>query len=223
MIMELAVIICTAATDGGVTTIAAADSGVDWSGRIMRTDQSSVRFDWLGVTARVKVSGASYVSMNVSTTTNRGTRMRVYASDQGFDLYPQTQFWVNKDPRFANKLLYAANGKESTMITISNIVAPQYGTGITEAFSFETDGKFEPVPQQTRRMEFVGDSITAATNVVRPEGAPHCGDGGYQSDWSQTYSALLCQHFDASCSTIAVGGKCIMKVAYHCNNIDSHC
>jgi hypothetical protein len=63
----------------------------------------------------------------------------------------------------------------------------------------------------SRRIEFIGDSIAAATNVVRPEGMSHgCGDGGYQSDWSQTYEGLLCHRFGASCSTIAVGGKCVM-------------
>ena len=61
-----------------------------------------------------------------------------------------------------------------------------------------------------RSIEFVGDSITAATNVVRPEGATHsCGDAGYQSDWSLTYAARLCHRFGAACSTVAVGGKCV--------------
>jgi hypothetical protein len=65
-----------------------------------------------------------------------------------------------------------------------NVVA-----GITTVVSFSTDGVFvAPTQLPTgRKIEFIGDSITAATNVVRPEGAPHCGDGGYQSDWSQTY------------------------------------
>lgn len=66
-------------------------------------------------------------------------------------------------------------------------------------------------PKPGRRIEFIGDSITAATNVVRPPGAPSCGDAGYQSDWSQTYEALLCHRFSADCSTIAVGGKCVMR------------
>ena len=55
------------------------------------------------------------------------------------------------------------------------------------------------------------DSITAGTNVVRPPGAGSCGDGGYQSDGSQTYWGRLCHRFQASCSTIAVGGKCMMR------------
>jgi len=57
-------------------------------------------------------------------------------------------------------------------------------------------------------MEFIGDRITVAAYVVRPEGATtQCGDAGFQSDWSLTYSALLCHRFNAACSTIAVGGK----------------
>lgn len=111
----------------------------------------------------------------------------------------------------------------STDITLENIVDPQYGTGVTTILSFETDGRFvAPAPRAptvrptappgpARNIEIVGDSITAATNVVRPEGAPSCGDGGYQSDWSQSYSALLCHRFGASCSTVAVGGKCVMR------------
>ena len=63
----------------------------------------------------------------------------------------------------------------------------------------------------SRNIEIIGDSITAATNVVRPEFAPSCGDGGFQSDWSQSYSGLLCHRFGASCSTVAVGGKCVMR------------
>ena len=38
-----------------------------------------------------------------------------------------------------------------------------------------------------------------------------CGDGGFQSDWSLSYSGLLCHRFGADCSTVAVGGKCVMR------------
>ena len=34
---------------------------------------------------------------------------------------------------------------------------------------------------------------------------------GFQADWSQTYSGLLCHRFGAACSTIAYGGKCMMR------------
>lgn len=191
-----------------VTVMPASDPRVDWSGRRV-VNGDTVNFDWLGVTARLTVKGGRYVIATINTTQYRGTRMRVWASDQGFDLYPQVQLWVTK---LSNRhVLFGGNVGDNRLITLSNIVPPQYKTGITTVVSFETDGIFVKTPPQTRRIEVIGDSITAATNVVRPAGAPHCGDGGLQSDWSQTYSALLCQRFGASCSTIAVGGKCMMK------------
>ena len=173
------------------------------------------RFDWLGVSARVAVKGASFVTANITTTSKvRGTRLKVYTSDQGFGLYPEVQLWVS--PLQTEHVIFLRNkprADEQRVVTLENIVPPQYQTGITTIVSFTSDGVFvqAPSPRAHRRIEFVGDSITAATNVVRPEGAPGCGDGGYQSDWSQTYEGLLCHYFDADCSTIAVGGKCVMR------------
>jgi hypothetical protein len=191
----------------------------DWSGRSLFTsDGGGVMFDWLGVTARVQVTNATYVGATIATTANRGTRLKAYASGQGFILFPQVQFWV--DPRLTSPYtLWLSPNPESTIITLENMVAPQYSTGTTSVLTFETDGTFKALAPTdrlggatNRRIEFVGDSITAATNIVRPEGATHyCGDGGYQSDWSQTYEALLCHRFGASCSTVAVGGKCMMR------------
>lgn len=179
----------------------------------------AVRFDWLGVTARLQVSGASYVSATVSSTAaTRGTRLKAYTSDAGFLMYPEVQFWVRGGNTTVSHDLLLSNRGLGATVTLENIVDPQYGTGITTIHSFETDGTFVALAPSAalggarkRTIEFIGDSITAATNVVRPEGASHsCGDGGYQSDWSQTYSALLCHRFGAACSTVAVGGKCVM-------------
>jgi len=205
----------------------ASDARVNWSGRRSVNDDASVTFDWLGVSTRIAANKASWISAVVTTDSERrGTRLKVYTSDQGFLLYPQTAFWVSEkvgstgSTRASNSTILAMpNGGNNVTITLENMVDPQYRTGKTTIHSFDTDGVFVAVPaanlfggpQQNRRIEFIGDSITAATNVVRPEGAPTCGDGGYQSDWSQSYEALLCHRFGASCSTVAVGGKCVMK------------
>lgn len=89
--------------------------------------------------------------------------------------------------------------------------------------SLSTDGTFVTPQIQptvaTRRIEFVGDSITAATNLRRPAGdpafgipqAPTCGDSGLYSDYPLSYMAQLCQAFGANCSTIAWGGKGMFK------------
>lgn len=209
------------------TTLPASDTKVNWAGRTLANTRpgGGVSFDWLGVTARVSVVGATWVSINAtSSTSSRGTRLKAYTNDQGFMLSPQVQFWVPPEgypAGFHSNLLWTGRSS-SRIITLENIVGPQYGTGVTTVHSFATDGKFVALAPAamlgggpkggSRRIEFIGDSITAATNVVRPEGMQtrSCGDGGYESDWSQTYEALLCHRFGASCSTIAVGGKCVM-------------
>eukprot|EP00937_MAST-01D_sp_MAST-1D-sp2_P007966 g7966.t1 len=201
-------------TDTGITTIPALDARVQYDGRVVRTD-SSVQFDWVGVGARISVQGGTWVTASFRTQPGkRGTRFRVYASDQGFERYPMATVWVAPSPFAPNDavnvtLFSGFSGNRD--IALYNIVPPQYNTGVTSLISFSSDGKFAPAPAPARRMEFVGDSITAATNVERPQGAPSCGDGGLQSDWSQTYEARLCAAFGARCSTIAVGGKCMVR------------
>ena len=102
--------------------------------------------------------------------------------------------------------------------TVENLVSPQYGTGVTTVRRFETDGAFAALAPAERlggadgrSIEFVGDSITAATNVVRPPGAAACADAGYESDWSQSYGGLLARRFNAAASAVAVGGKCVTE------------
>lgn len=213
--------LAASATTASATTatIAASDARVDWAGRTKPTDGGSVSFDWLGVTSRVQVEGATWVSATVSSSARmRGTRLKAYISDQNFMMFPEVQFWVRGGGGNQTTDLFLGNNAGPRTVTLENIVDPQYGTGITTVHAFHTDGTFLALGNASvlggatkRRIEFIGDSITAATNVVRPEGASGgCGDGGYQSDWSQTYSALLCHRFGASCSTIAVGGKCVM-------------
>lgn len=216
------VLLAAVAHASAVTTLPAGDVKVNWAGRTTATDGGSVSFDWLGVSARLQVTNATYVSVTAtSTATHRGTRLKAYTSDQGFMLSPQVQFWVPAASAPQSSTLLWTGSPSTRIITLENIVDPQYGTGVTTVHSFETDGSFTTLAPTammgggpnggTRRIEFIGDSITAATNVVRPEGMHNgCGDGGYQSDWSQTYEGLLCHRFGASCSTIAVGGKCVM-------------
>lgn len=186
--------------------IQAADARVAWSGRTQSSSDGAVSFDWLGVTAQIEIVGATYLTAEIHTTAAvRGTRLKAYASDQGFGLYPLIQFWVT--PLVQTTVLFASPSAASTTITLENLVDPQYGTGVTTIRTFKSDGTFQHTPGFKRHIEFVGDSITAATNVVRPPGAPGCGDAGLQSDFSQTYEAQLCHKFGTSCSTIAVGGK----------------
>ena len=89
------------------------------------------RFDWLGVSARVAVKGASFVTANITTTSKvRGTRLKVYTSDQGFGLYPEVQLWVS--PLQTEHVIFLRNNPgadEQRVITLEYIGPTQYGTG----------------------------------------------------------------------------------------------
>jgi hypothetical protein len=212
-----------------ISTIAATDPLVQWSGRVTRhRETGQVHFDWLGVTAHLTVSNCEYVAVVVNTTAQgRGTRIRVYVDDEGALFVDEAQFWVTNEP--TNKhVLYAASplapggiGPART-ITMVNQVPPEYQVFSTVVIGFETDGTFENSSTSSvnwpyfrlfkeRSIEFIGDSITAATNINRAPGSPGCGDMGLESSWGQSYSAHLCRYFGAQCSTIAVGGHCIME------------
>jgi len=83
-----AVVVVSVALATADTTMPASDPRVVWSGRVQTDDTTPsgagpVSFDWLGVTARVTVTGASYVTANISTSAaHRGTRLKAYLSDQ---------------------------------------------------------------------------------------------------------------------------------------------
>ena len=80
------------------TTISALDARVQYDGRTVRTNET-VDFDWVGVGARLRVDGASWVTAQFRTQPGkRGTRFRVYASDQGFGRYPMATVWVAPSP-----------------------------------------------------------------------------------------------------------------------------
>ena len=89
MMLGLLLFAAVAVMNANASVMSAVDPRIDWGGRV-KVDKSSgrVSFDWLGVTARVQVKGATFVAANITSTAVRGTRMRVWASDQGFDLYP---------------------------------------------------------------------------------------------------------------------------------------
>ena len=101
----------------------------------------------------------------------------VYQYNQGW-YYPESVNWVN-EASGADALFLAP---QPSPIKLASNVPPQYfnkdGSGqVLEVVSFSTDGSFLATTPFPRALEFVGDSITAATNV---HAHPPCGDGGLQ-------------------------------------------
>ena len=134
--------------------------------------------------------------------------------------------------------------EERTEVTVTIMNDQEWATGgVVTLLSLTSDGVFVPpvLPKtmSARRMVFIGDSITAGTNLRRPIGDPAYGIpiapstpiSGIMDDYPLTYQAQLCQvltyslrshisiqadsvrwqAFGANCSTIAYGGKGMYK------------
>ncbi len=129
-------------------------------------------YDWEGVSSRFTVARANWVqaSFRFNGGDGRATTHRVYITDQGGN-YAEAILFINSQ---VSNYLVAGNLNASTTatITLTNNISPPYwgadgGGGYVALVALTTDGTFvQPPPSNTRRMEFVGDSITAscATN-----------------------------------------------------------
>ena len=233
MLLLSACVLGLAAAEAEVSVLPADSPLISWGGRTVSdiTGGRGRSFDWLGVQTRLAVYNASWLAISATATGSqgRGTRLRAFFKENGYDYFEGATVWVvdsnsslNRGYSSNTSVLWQGNpweGREYQVHTVENLVPAQYHTGVTTIHAFHSDGTFVPLNASdrlggvaNRRMEFIGDSITAATNVNRPEGArAGCGDSGFQADWSRTYSALLCHRFGAACSTIAYGGKCMMR------------
>ena len=76
---------------------------------------------------------------------------------------------------------------------------------VMRVLSVSTDGAFSQAAERARRMMIFGDSITAANQVSKP-----C-DNATDNDHSRSYGFLLCEAFEANCSTVAVSSKGLMR------------
>ena len=85
-LLALAAVALVPGATAAVNTLPGASPLVNWAGRVTHdaAPADSVTFDWVGVSARVAVKGATYVRVNVtSTSADRGTRLRAYAESEG--------------------------------------------------------------------------------------------------------------------------------------------
>lgn len=216
---------------------------IEWQGRIARSSEG-VSFDWVGTRFAVKVKGATVLKarLNCSLPPPHAGKIRAFAFDDldhNTHSQPQTYEWPASEhflpPGESTVVLVAGSTMQRTStvhVYQNNNHIGSIGQRSVTLLSLESDGEFLPVPpaaSPSRRITFIGDSITAATNNRRPYGdltingidgpieflggAPACADWtGLQGDYTLTYQAQLCRNITGSnCTTIAVGGKGVYK------------
>lgn len=228
-----AVLICLAVSVHGIETVLpAADSSVRWVGRMAAQADGSVALDWEGVTAQLNlVAPWTYLVVNISDSCagseslGGGSRWLVRAESADGHASPvghrvSTFF---SGPRVSEHLLLSNPGggcnpgctfAGATSVALTRLTESRLSGCSANAnlavVSFATDGTFGAVPPPpphtpARRLEFVGDSISAG-DLNDGTGATLCGNNAFNDDVTLTSGALVCTALSAECATTAWGG-----------------
>lgn len=199
----LAIAIILAAAVNGfakTSTIKATDSRVVFVGRTL-VDGTAVKFDWSGVTARLKFTG---------------TTLSVTCSSTGIAYY---NVWVDKAPTAKSDFTFSVKDEQKVVLaeklkkgehTVIIQKRNEGDRGIATVSSFECDGEFlQGEPLRQRRIEVVGDSYTCGYGT---ESAGR--DEPFrveEENCNLTYAAMLGRYFDADVTWVSHSGLGIVR------------
>lgn len=214
-----------------VATAPASGPLVKWVGRALPSG-SAVLLDWEGVSATVTVSSASYVAVNISdecagSPVGGGSRWLVTMNTSDATAAPafhrlstfysgsmQSMYYLYNNPGSRCDPACTATGPITftlTRLTESRLSGCTAASGLS-VNAFVTDGVFlNPPPPAFRRLEFVGDSITAGDLNDNGGGTSVCANAAWDDDITLSSGAQLCLPpelggFGADCMFTAWGG-----------------
>lgn len=193
-------------------SISATSNLITWQGRTVRereVQEDVVNFSWEGVQAMINVQGATRMNMTLASTFAKAgaePRFRIFVNG-----VLTTNLTVGQQSHAFTDytLVTGLDSSVSHQVTVWYITDPvtldwnMLPNQWLSIKSFSTDGSFATPPEQRqRRLQIIGDSITAGNQINKQDCKP---------DHSGTYGALLCEHFKANCTTLAISGKGIYK------------
>jgi hypothetical protein len=165
-------------------------------------------FSWLGCGLHVSHTG-TVLRATVLAHPTRSFKFATYETNEGND--PWQGVMIIPASIMNESFVAAAGGAGEVKILIN--MPPDYwanGADSIVILSLESDGTFNPAPPPPDRvLHVLGDSITAATNIRG--GFPKCADEGLYADYSSSWAGIVCAFFGSSCTTVAVGGKGLVK------------
>jgi hypothetical protein len=196
-----------------VQTPAGDPAAVTLSGRVLRTPSSGVQMDWEGTTLRFTVAAATVVALNISDASAGGARLGVTVDGAGVPGLRAATLITSP----AQAVYTLAGGKTIAGATVTYAVTlltePAFvsdsATGGLVVEGILTDGKVGPAPPApSRRIEFLGDSLTAGygAGFDLPTPTTTCGGNVLTNDVQMDYSWRLCAAFGADCAVVAWSG-----------------
>ena len=199
-LISLILLLSAAAAAFAQTSINASDSKVVYIGRTL-TEGPSVSFDWSGVTARLKFTGAS---LSLDCTAEREAYFNVWI-DKAQGVKEDFTFCVKGSQKvvLARKL---GKGEHSVIIQKRN----EGEQGRVTFESFEAAGQFLPGEAlKARKIEFIGDSYTCGygtesadrNDPFKPE----------EENCNLTYAAISSRYFDADIRLVSHSGWGVVR------------
>ena len=179
-------------------------------GRTQSLPGGGLALSWLGGGLRVAHTGTVLRATCASTSAFGSTgnfKLALYEDEEGQSVY-QGASWVPATG--ANESVVVGVGATATRVLLNDPADYwAHEDSAAAVLSLTTDGAFvDATPAPSRVLHVLGDSITASTNI---HGGFHCADGGMFADYASSWAGILCNSFGASCSTVAVGGKGLVK------------
>lgn len=173
---------------------------VTYVGRVLQ-DEGSARFDWSGVTAKIRF---------------KGTSLSMKCKDTGTDYF---NVWIDEVPSAKEQFVIKAKGR-STLVLADGLAPGVHEVVIqkrTEAeqgciavSKFITDGEFLPSSEpKPRLIEFIGDSYTCGygTESASRDEPFHPSE----ENCNLTYAAIAGRFFDADIRLVSHSGRGVVR------------
>jgi len=194
----------------------ATDDDINWSGRVLRNEEyMRVVFDWPGVTASFQVDeNATAVTVMVDDSSLVGTRFAVFYDSPTARHRKLREFRTLRGVfsyTLADVGILGAQGlRFEPNVTLSMVhtqeaqfLSNNAAVNNVTVLGFGTDGFLSRPSPSTRRLEFIGDSITAGYGA---DGLAPCVGSVETNNYVLTWAHALCQSLDAECFVEAYSG-----------------
>ncbi len=175
-------------------------------GRSARGEGDSIRLGFPGVTLHVRFHGSS-LSLHVN-----GSSDEVY-----FNIFVDGGALVRLRAHKGDGIYPIFSGDGSVDHTIEIVRRSESWQGACEILGFGTaeGDRFLPAaPAPTRRLQFIGDSITCGASADTSPTDPLNGkttSGSHTSNASATYAKILAKRLNADCQLVSYGGRGVIR------------
>jgi len=211
ILLKVVCFLSTLGWSAATVNVSASDPRIAWIGRHIVNSDGSVSADWEGVEARFWLAnGTQRVTVGIQGNNPGGQRYAVWAKGTatGYRWVRTSAFWVGAGYTEVD-IIPGYSLQYDIQIRLQRTVEPLFATfagSTTRILWITSDAGFvDTPPRSERRIEFLGDSITACLGNLGDFYAG-CWASPLTQDYSQGYATDIATAFDAESVTLAWSG-----------------